>query len=132
MTEAVSPPVSDDWTPFPDVDCAKFELTKDVNQAQLHDELEKKLGTTIQLSGSRDPGTGLGYIWLVPSTVDSAVVTQVMDDHVPDAMWGVPQSTIDYIALVQRVMTTPDAELSDDDVKTAIRGLLVRMQNSGG
>jgi hypothetical protein len=126
----VTEPATDiPWTPFPDVESVHFELTKVVNQSQLHSELETALDQSIQLATSKTPGDEFGTLWLVPGGLDKAVIQRVIDDHVPEQEWGVPQSTRDYFALLRKVSEDPEADLTTAEVQTAIKGLLLRSRS---
>lgn len=129
MTETTTTEPS--WSPYPDSDAAHFPIAKEINQSQLHNELEKALGMQVQLSTTKERLDAVdGYLWLVPSTVDGDVVTSTLEKHVADPEWGIPQSTKDYIALVRKVMEDPEAELSAFEVQVGIKGLLLRQGNS--
>ena len=114
------------WPPFPDTESANFTLTKQVNQAQLHHELEEALGVPIQLSTSKTPGEDEETLWLVPGDVAEDTVQQVIDDHEPDQEWGVPKATRDYFALLRKVSEDPDTDLTAEEIQTAVKGILLR------
>lgn len=118
------------WSPFPDQDPAVFDVTKPLNEAQLHDELEKVLDTPVQLSTSQAPGDTTSTLWLVPGDVDQEKVQAVIDDHVANPEWGVPSVTRNYLALVRKVIEDEDYELSQDEIQTALKGLLLRSQGA--
>lgn len=120
------------YQPFPD--CARFDLTKTINQVQLNDEMNTAFGTTVQMTVTYDsPGmpstqTG-GHLWVVPSTVDKAKVQAVVDAHVPDPNWGIPVEMREYRALLAKVQANPQVVLSADEMQAAVKGLLVRMSH---
>lgn len=119
------------WKPFPD--CARFDLDKQINQAQLQSELEEALGQPIQLATTRtDPTSVAGYLWVVPESVDREVVEDTLDEHVPDPNWGIPQRVRDYADVVRKVTANPDVELTEAEMQTAIKGLLIRVHNQSG
>jgi hypothetical protein len=114
------------WSPFPDQETAQFYTEKEIRQVQLHAELEKALDQVIQISSARTPGEAGEHLWIVPATVDSEVVEQVLADHEPDPNWGVPQSTRDWFDIQRRVMEDPEVELSAEEMQTVLKGLLLR------
>jgi hypothetical protein len=121
-----APPSPGPWQPFPDA--ARFDVNKEINQAQLEEELTEALGGPVQISVTRtDPTSLVGYLWVVPSTVDTEIVQQVLDAHVADPNWGVPTSVRDYLALVQRVIQDPATTLTDDEMQTLVKGLVARV-----
>lgn len=132
-TEEPQAPVEEEpkpWSPFPDQDPAIFDVTKPVNESQLHDELEKALDIPVQLSTSQTPGSSASTLWLVPGDVDREKVQEVIDQHEPNPEWGVPSSTRDFIALVRKIIEDESYELSEDEVQTAIKGLILRSQGA--
>ena len=114
------------WSPFPDQETAQFHTDKSLRQAQLHAELEQALDQTIQLSTASTPGEPGERLWIVPATVDAEIVERVLEDHVPDPNWGVPQSTRDWFDIQRRVREDPEVELSERDIQTVLKGLLLR------
>lgn len=118
------------WSPFPDQDAAIFTVSKKINEAQLHQELEEALDQPVQMSTSRAVGADETTLWVVPGSVDAEAVQAVLDEHTADAEWGVPSSTRDYIALVRKVIENPDYALSAEEVQTAVKGLILRLQGT--
>lgn len=118
------------WSPFPDQDAATFTVSKKINEAQLHQELEEALDLPVQMSTSKAVGDDETTLWVVPNTVDADVVQAVLDGHTADSEWGVPSSTRDYIALVRKVVGDPTYALSTDEIQTAVKGLILRLQGA--
>lgn len=114
------------WSPFPDQETAQFHAEKNVQQAQLHAELEKALDKPVQLSTSSMPGETGEHLWIVPGDVDAEVVEQVIADHEPDPNWGIPQATRDWFDIQRRVLEDPEIQLSQDEMQTVLKGLLMR------
>lgn len=114
------------WSPFPDEETAQFFADKDVNQGQLHAELEQALDQVVQMSTARTPGEPGEHLWIVPASVDSEVVEKVIADHEPDPNWGIPQATRDWFDIQRRVLDDPDVQLSQDEIQTVLKGLLMR------
>lgn len=114
------------WSPFPDQETALFHTEKEIRQAQLHAELETALDKVIQISSASTPGEPGQTVWIVPADVDAEVVEQVLEDHVPDPNWGVPQATRDWFDIQRRVLEDPDVELTSQEVQTVLKGLLLR------
>jgi hypothetical protein len=114
------------WSPFPEEETAQFFAEKDVNQGQLHAELEAALDQVVQVSSARTPGETGEHLWILPATVDSEVVEKVIADHEPDPNWGVSQATRDWFDIQRRVIEDPETQLSQDDIQTVLKGLLLR------
>jgi hypothetical protein len=134
MTEVdLQPQVTDSaqdatWSPFPDADPAQFHADKEINQSQLHAELEQALDRAVQLSSTSTPGEPGETIWLIPGDVDEETVQEVIDQHEADANWGVPQSTQAYFDVIRRVSEDPEIELTPQEIQTVVKGLLLRQQ----
>lgn len=132
MTETPTAPAEEStveevpWSPFPDQETAQFHTEKTIGQAQLHAELEQALDRTIQLSTARVPGEDGEHLWIVPADVDAEVVEQVIADHVADPEWGIPQTTRDWFDIQRRVIEDPEIELTQQEVQTVLKGLLMR------
>jgi hypothetical protein len=118
------------WSPFPDQDPAVFDVDKPLNQAQLHSELEKALDVPVQLSTSQAPGDTVSTLWLVPGDVDKEQVQTVIDEHEADPEWGVPGSARDFLALVRKIIEDESYQLSQDEIQTALKGLILRSQGA--
>jgi hypothetical protein len=133
VTEPITADVADEaqveevpWSPFPDQETAQFHVEKEIRQVQLHDELEKALDRPIQISSASTPGEPGELVWIVPADVDTEVVEKVLEEHVPDPNWGIPQATRDWFDIQRRVLEDPDIELSAQEVQTVLKGLLLR------
>lgn len=119
------------WQPFPR--CARFDVTKPVNQAQLQDEIAQALGHSVTISITRtDPEKVEGYLWVVPEDVNRDTVAEAIDTHNPDTDWGIPQSVRDYRELLKKITDNPDVELTAEEMQTAVKGLMTRMQFVNG
>lgn len=116
------------WSPFPGQETAIFEVSKPINASQLHSELTTALEQEVQLSSAQEPGGDDITVWIVPGSVDRDVVQSVLDDHVADPEWGVPAQTRDYMALARKVVADDGYVLSETEIQTAIRGLVLRLQ----
>jgi hypothetical protein len=118
------------WSPFPDQDPAIFDVDKPVNESQLHSELEQALGIPVQLSTSQAPGDTSSMLWLVPGDVDQEQVQAVIDEHEANPEWGVPSTTRDFLALMRKVTEDDDYQLSQDEIQTAVKALILRSQGA--
>lgn len=119
------------WRPFPS--CARFDIAKPVNQAQLQDEIATALGHSVTISITRtDPDKVEGYLWVVPEDVDEATVTEAIAAHDPDNDWGIPQTVRDYRELLRKITENPDVELTTAEMQVAVKGLMTRMQFVNG
>lgn len=127
-TEQVQPP------PPPFDDQLTFPLTKPINLAQLGDEIQAALSEAVRTAqvGPDDPMAPISQdnqatLAVSPSDVDAAAVTTVIEDHQPTDGYDVPEHVKDFDALLNRIVNEPDAELSGDDLRVAIRGLMLRV-----
>lgn len=119
------------YKPFPN--CARFDLTKEVNQAQLDTELTEALGFPVQIATTKEDPSGVGgYLWVVPETVDVDTVTNVINDHVPQADWGMPESVRAFNDILRRVVADPSITLTAEEMQVAVKGLLSRYNVSSG
>jgi hypothetical protein len=123
VTPVKAPEPDEPWQPFPD--CARFDIDKQINQAQLQDELQTALGYVIQLSMTRaDPASPVAYLWIVPSSVARATVNEVIEAHVPDPNWGIPDAVRQYRDLVRRVVADPSITLTATELQIGVKGLI--------
>jgi hypothetical protein len=118
------------WTPFPDQDAAIFDVHKPVNEAQLHSELEKALDVPVLLSTSQAPGDTSSTLWLVPGDLDQEQVQAVIDEHEANPEWGVPSTTRDFLALVRKVGEDDDYQLTQEEIQTAVKALILRSRGA--
>lgn len=118
--------------PPPFADQATFPLTKQVELIQLTDELSKVLKRQVQVAqlgpergwvpSEDNPAT----LAITPSNVNANKVRQVIEAHQPDLGYGISEEEKAFSALSDRLLNDPTAELSDEDVRVAVRGLLLR------
>jgi hypothetical protein len=118
------------WSPFPDQDPAIFDVAKPVNEAQLHSELEEELDTSVQLSTSQAPGATSSTLWLLPGDVDREQVQAIIDAHEANPEWGVPSTTLNFLAVVRKVTEDDDYQLNQDEIQTAVKALILRSQGT--
>jgi hypothetical protein len=138
MTTSTDPalpaPASD--TPPPPLDNAiTFVINKEINLTQLTDEISKAANTTVQvavsMSAEGDPTQPYsegnpGTLYVTPATVDKAKVQAVIDAHVVNSNYSVPQVEQDFAAITELVLTDPTTVLSEDQIQQALRGLIAR------
>lgn len=117
--------------PFPDA--SSFPLTKEINLIQLQDEIAAAVGQTVQtaVTGNYDPAqpispTNPATFWVAPNTVSSATVTATIAAHVPNPAYGMSNTEVLFQAALQKVLSDPNAVLTNDELQAAVRGLLVR------
>lgn len=110
-------PTEDD--PAPLDDAAGYDLgDKQVVLGQLCTEIKNASNVenvNLALSGS--------VLWVEPANIDPALLAQVVADHQPDPSWGIPNTTREFMAAVQRLRADPGASLSDDDRDVLLKGL---------
>jgi hypothetical protein len=127
-TEQVNP------DPFPDADV--FGLTKDVNQLQLNDELNAKLGATVLVAVSPVDSNRVisddnpAKLYISPSGQDQSKVYDTINAHVPYAAYDVPAADRQYSEVVQKTVEDFTAELTLDEMQTAIKGLLLKQNTA--
>lgn len=103
-------------------DAAGYEITQQVNLAQLAAEIGQAAGVehvNLALS-SNDKGDTL---WITPAGIESAKIAQVLADHNPDPNWGIPQAILDFNDALGRLRDNPDGPLSDTDQVALIKGI---------
>lgn len=118
--------------PPPFDDMISLELTRPVELAQLQAEIAKAVHQNIQVAQtgpqemapiSEDNPAGLA---VSPGSVDRATVQKVIDEHTPQEGYGIPEEYRKFLELLDRIGYDPEMELTDDELKTAVRGLLIR------
>lgn len=104
-----------------------YEIDKQINLPQLQGEIESASGTdnvNVALSKEQNPeDPNAAVIWLTPAGLDASMIAQVVADHVPDQMWGVPQATQDFNEALSRLRQDPDGPLSAADQKALVKGI---------
>jgi hypothetical protein len=111
---------------------ATFELTKAVELSQLAEELTKVLKRQVQLA-QMGPDSGWvpspdnpATLAITPGDVNRTKVEKAIADHQPIAGYDVPERERQFSDLVNRLQNDPDSDLSDDDVRVAVRALVLR------
>jgi hypothetical protein len=118
--------------PSPFDDTATFELTKQVELSQLTEELTKALKRQVQVAqmgpqhGFQPTEDDPAQLAISPSSVDRKVVEQVIADHEPVIGYDIPEREKAFTELTNRLQNDPDAELSNEDLKVAVRALVLR------
>lgn len=118
--------------PPPFADQVTFPLTKQVELTQLADELTRALKRQVQVAqlgpehGWVPSEDNPAVLAISPSNVNANKVRQVIDAHQPDLGYGVSDEEKAFTALSDRLLNDPTAELSDEDVRVAVRGLMLR------
>jgi hypothetical protein len=112
---------------------ATFELVKPVELEQLKAEINKATKRSVEISQSGPPSglepisdTNRALLSITPGNVSRDAVQKVIDDHVPDGVFGVPESEQAYQAVVQKIVDDPEADLSPEEMLSAVRGLVLR------
>lgn len=118
--------------PPPFADQVTFPLTKQVELTQLADELTRALKRQVQVAqlgpehGWVPSEDNPAVLAISPSNVNANKVRQVIDAHQPDLGYGVSDEEKAFTALSDRLLNDPTTELSDEDVRVAVRGLMLR------
>jgi hypothetical protein len=122
--------IQQDPPPFADAD--EFALAKVVNQVQLQDELVAALEVSVLISiKETDPNLAISdanpaVLYISPSGQDQSKVYDVINSHVPYTAYDQPEADRNYSAVVQNVVDNTGHQLSDDEMQTAIKGLLLK------
>lgn len=110
--------------PFGDRPCICVDLFAEVNVAQLAEEIGELAGFEVQLSAiSPQPGTPLSRsnpakLYVHPQ-IGEAVITQAVNSHRIDPMYGFTQDQRDRAELVRKLHQGQD--LSQDEMRQALR-----------
>lgn len=125
LAGAVEPP------PPPLENAAAYQTDKYLHVLQLEAELREATGVTANTvwirNSSENPDDWAGTLYVVPADLDEATVHAVLDNHVPDSSYGVPESTRAFNGVRQKVVDNPDVTLSDEELSSAVKGMLLRM-----
>jgi hypothetical protein len=120
------PPTVDDPPPFESA--VQVEVTNPVNLAQLTDELSKATGHHVTLALTTVEDTQ--RLSVTPGNLNAAVVKKVVADHRPRDGYELPEEEKTFMALLDKVAQGP-VELTDDEMKVAVTGLLRRVNAPG-
>lgn len=125
--------------PFPNG--TAFTVVKAINLIQLQDELNTAFNQTVQVAlqqaGATSPdatGSTLspsnpGLLWVAPSTLSAVTVEAVITAHVPNPNYGMPVFDQNYAAVLEAVQANNAITLTSDQIQTAVKGLLLRMNS---
>lgn len=130
----VTPPSND--PPIPNA--VAYPITKKVNLPQLIDELAAATSQTVNVAEVGDPtainGPDVGdlgsTLWIAPASLNAATVESVITNHVPDPTYGVPAATKAYTDLLAKIQANPDVTLTDAEVATGVKGVMLRLNLS--
>jgi hypothetical protein len=107
-----------------------FTVTKRIGALQFQAELNEATHQSCQVSVTNDTPLSMdGIVWIIPNTVDSAVVQTVIANHVMDPNYGVPSYVAAFNAVLTKVHETPNEDLSDEEIQVALKGVLSRISN---
>lgn len=127
---------TDQEQPPPFDDAMMFDLDKQVELSQLTDEIGKAVKRQVTLA-QIGPDSGIvpapdnpAKLAVTPGNLDRDTIQKVIDDHEPMLGYDIPEREKAYLALQDRLINDPDAEISDDDLKVAVRGLVQRMASA--
>jgi hypothetical protein len=99
---------------------------KSVNLAQLTAEITAAIGEQAHVSMVGPYEDGKSLLWVLPPSVDTSVVEQVVADHEPEANWGVPKAEQNFQAVMAVLAANPEAELTPLQVQQLAVGLALR------
>lgn len=128
------PPVfdGDQAPPPPFDDQVTFTITKQIELTQLAEEIGKAVGRQVSLA-QLGPDAGFvpsadnpATLCVSPGSVDKKIVQKAIDDHEPIVGYDVPERIKAFNVLQDRLVNDPDADMSDEDIKVAVRGLIIR------
>jgi hypothetical protein len=99
-----------------------FAVDKEINVAQLQEEIEQASGATVALSLHRIPGQTAGTLYLSPGeAVDGRTVVGKIKSHVPDPLFGLTEEQrlqAEVMAKVRR-----GKPLDPEELTVALRAL---------
>jgi hypothetical protein len=139
-----TPPAPSQNNTPPYANAIQFTVTKPINLTQLEDEIEAALASTvtnISLSGSTytPPPSSISSanpatLWVVPNTLNETAVQTVINNHVANPNYGMPQQTQEYLAVVAAIQANTAITLTSGQINTAIVGLVLQLESllSGG
>jgi hypothetical protein len=126
----------------PYANALQFTVTKPINLTQLEDEIEAALAATvtnISLSGYTPPPSSISSgnpatLWVVPNTLNSSAVQTVINNHIANPNYGMPQQTQQYLAVVAAIQANTAITLTSTQLNTAVVGLVLQLESlfSGG
>ena len=106
------------------------------------DEIEAALAATvtnISLSGYTPPPSSISSgnpatLWVVPNTLNSSAVQTVINNHIANPNYGMPQQTQQYLAVVAAIQANTAITLTSTQLNTAVVGLVLQLESlfSGG
>lgn len=109
-----------------------FDLTKQVELTQLAEEIGSAVGRQVSVA-QMGPDHGFvpapdnpAHLAVSPGNLSKTKIQKALDDHEPIIGYDVPEREKAYGALQDRLMNEPDSELSDEDMRVAVRGLVLR------
>lgn len=121
-------------SPFPNP-ADSFPITGRVNLVQLEAEITKALGDDehfFALTGPVEPTADEpAQLWMCPPTSADrkTAVQSAIDGHLPDSSWGIPATVIAYQQLEAKLQANPDIELTEEDQRVLLVGLVLKSHN---
>lgn len=113
--------------PFGHNDCVRIRIVKDVNVAQLADELEKHLGHPVQVTLSNGNGRANeefpAFLFVSPPAPEDDIL-DVVGDHQPDPDYGLGEGYRERARLLSKLRA--GEELSTAELS---RALLLALTN---
>lgn len=119
--------------PDPFASAAQFQLTVKVNLLQLQDEIGSATGRSVTTAlTDYDPDAEISTdnpatLWIMPADIDGTAVEQAITDHIPDPTYNIPAADRAYNAAVQKILDSPTAELTTEELHTVVKGMAVRL-----
>lgn len=118
--------------PFPNA--TTFPVTKPINPVQLLDEINTAVGGGAQVAIVGESGvpsdqisvTHPATVWVAPDTLNQTTVGNAITAHVANPLYGQPASDAAFNAVLTKVANDPNADLTDEEIQTAVRGLLLQ------
>lgn len=115
---------------------ATFTINKPIKLIQLRDELNTALALSVQLVAltgydQTQPisANNTATLWVTPNTVNPTTVNNTIAAHIPNSSYGVPIQEQNYALVLAKVNNSSTVTLSADELQTAVRGLLMRVNN---
>lgn len=129
--------------PAPYPNALQFAVTKAINLTQLDVEMQAALGVSVNLalngSNYTPPPSSISpsnpaTLWVVPNTVSSSAVQTVINNHVANPNYGLPQQTQDFLTLIAAIQANNAITLTSTQINTGLVGVILQLASlvSGG
>lgn len=117
---------------------ADHRVNKPVSLGQLEAELRAAAGLgpdahyAVVLTGPDNTAepiseTNEAQLWVIPASLDDALVAQTIAVHTPRPDWGIPAAQLAYNVVWEKVIADPEVKLTPTEVRNLVVGLALRL-----